>query len=348
MKALVLTDYNQFVFQDFPTPTPGVDEVLVRVKTCGICGSDVHGMDGSSGRRIPPIIMGHEAAGVIEAVGNQVEDWRVGDHVTFDSTIYCGKCTFCLKGLQNLCENRRVLGVSTPDFRQHGAFAEFVVVPARILYRIPDEVSFVRAAMVEAVSIAFHGVGQTPVKINDTAVVMGTGMIGLLVVQTLRLAGCGKIIAVDIDSNKLKKAVEYGADIGLRSDQGDVIEEIRRLTGGIGADLAYEVVGIPPTFRLALQAVRKGGSVGLIGNLSPKVEMPLQAVVTRQITLYGSCASNGEYPACLDMLAREKIRVDDMISAVAPLWEGKEWFDRLYAKEPGLMKVILSPEGKVE
>jgi L-iditol 2-dehydrogenase len=143
----------------------------------------------------------------------------------------------------------------------------------------------------------------------------------------------------------LKKAVEYGADLGLRSDETDVVSEIKRLTGGLGADLAYEVVGIPPTFKLAVQSVRKGGSVGLIGNLAPAVEMPLQAVVTRQVTLYGSCASSGEYPACLDMLARGKIQVDDMISEVAPLRDGKQWFDRLYAKEPGLMKVILVPEG---
>jgi L-iditol 2-dehydrogenase len=345
MKALVLTAYKNFEYQDFPLPVPGEDEVLIRVRACGICGSDIHGMDGSSGRRIPPIIMGHEAAGVIEALGKDVKDWQVGERVTFDSTIYCGKCIFCLKGMQNLCENRKVLGVSTPDFRQHGAFADYVVVPARVLYRLPDEVSFERAAMVEAISIAFHGVGRTPVQINSSAVVMGTGMIGLLVVQALRLAGCGQIIAVDIDANKLKKAVEYGADLGLRSDETDVVSEIKRLTGGLGADLAYEVVGIPPTFKLAVQSVRKGGSVGLIGNLAHAVEMPLQAVVTRQVTLYGSCASSGEYPACLDMLARGKIQVDDMISEVAPLRDGKQWFDRLYAKEPGLMKVILVPEG---
>src|SRR5262245_40500816 len=122
MKALVLTEYKKFELQDVPVPELGGSDVLVRVKACGICGSDVHGMDGSSGRRRPPIIMGHEAAGVIERVGQGVSSWHVGDRVTFDSTIYCGECSYCRAGQINLCNNRRVLGVSCEDYRQHGAF----------------------------------------------------------------------------------------------------------------------------------------------------------------------------------------------------------------------------------
>jgi len=138
MKALTLTDYKQLVYGDAPDPRIADQEVLVRVRACGICGSDVHGMDGSTGRRVPPIIMGHEAAGVIAEVGKQVKGWNVGDRVTFDSTIFCGTCWYCQRGLINLCDNRRVLGVSCADYRQHGAFAEYVALPQRILYRLPD------------------------------------------------------------------------------------------------------------------------------------------------------------------------------------------------------------------
>ena len=137
MKALVLHEYNCFEYKDVQEPEIGPDEVLIEVKACGICGSDVHGMDGSTGRRKPPIIMGHEAAGVIAGVGKQVENWSEGDRVTFDSTIYCEECHFCRKGLINLCDNRRVLGVSCDDYRQQGAFAEYVSVPQHILYRLP-------------------------------------------------------------------------------------------------------------------------------------------------------------------------------------------------------------------
>ena len=133
MKALVLKEYRRFAIEDFPVPDVSPDEVLVRVRACGICGSDVHGMDGSSGRRIPPIVMGHEAAGEIAKIGSGVTGWKSGDRVTFDSTIYCGECWFCRRGRVNLCENRRVLGVSCAEYRRHGAFAEFVAVPQRIL-----------------------------------------------------------------------------------------------------------------------------------------------------------------------------------------------------------------------
>lgn len=343
MKALVMREYGKFYFQNVPDPTCGIDEVLIQVKACGICGSDVHGMDGSTGRRIPPVVMGHEAAGVIVEVGSAVVAWKPGDRVTFDSTIYCGSCYFCRRGQVNLCDHRRVLGVSCDEYRQDGAFAEYVAVPQRVLYRLPDDLTFERASLVEGTSVAVHAVGRAPVTLNDTAVVVGSGMIGLLVIQALRAAGCGQIIAVDLDQGRLDLATRLGANVGLRSDTRDVVAEVRQLTGGRGVDLAFEVVGIAPTITLALKSLRKGGSLTMVGNVSPSVELLLQVAVTRELTLYGTCASSGEYPACLDLIVRGAIQVDPLISAVAPLAEGAAWFDRLYHREPGLMKVVLTP-----
>lgn len=341
MKALTLTEYNHFSFGDAPDPQIGDDEVLVRVRACGICGSDVHGMDGSTGRRVPPIIMGHEAAGVVAGAGKKVNDWREGDRVTFDSTIYCGACWFCQRGLNNLCDRRRVLGVSCGDYRQHGAFAEFVSVPARILHRVPDAVTFEQAAMVEPVSVAVHAVGRAHISLEDTAVVVGAGMIGLLVVQALRAAGCGTIVAVDLEPEKLALARKLGADVALKGDGCDVPLEVRNLTEGRGADVALEVVGVSPTVNTSVASLRKGGTLALIGNVSPTVELPLQSVVTRQLTLAGSCANSNDYPACLDLLARRAIKTDVLVSATPPLAEGAAWFQRLYSREPGLLKVIL-------
>jgi len=198
MKALVLTEYNKFDYLDVPTPTPGTGEVLIKVKACAVCGSDVHGMDGSSGRRQPPDIMGHEASGQIEAVGPGVEGWSVGDRVTFDSTVYCNQCDACLAGNVNLCTNRQVLGVSCDDYRRDGAFADYLVVPAYICYRLPDEVSYVQAAMVEPLAIAYHAATRTPVKPGMSAVIVGVGTIGLLTLQVVKAMGAGPIIAVDI------------------------------------------------------------------------------------------------------------------------------------------------------
>jgi L-iditol 2-dehydrogenase len=343
MKAMLLKEYKQLELTELPTPEVGPEDLLVRVRACGICGSDVHGYDGSTGRRIPPIVMGHEAAGVVAAVGDAVAGFQEGDRVTFDSTVSCGKCFFCRRGQINLCDNRRVLGVSCGEYRQYGAFAEYVVVPQHISYHLPDNLSFEEAALIEAVSVAVHGVGRIPIQMGDTALVVGSGMIGLLVVQALRLAGCGQIIAVDLEDNKLELAKQLGADEGLNPSKVDLPAEIRARTAGRGADVAVECVGAAAPIKSAIESLRKGGSLALIGNLSPQVELPLQAIVTRELSLYGSCASSGEYPVCIDLMARGLIKVRPLISAAAPLEEGPQWFERLYAHEPGLMKVVLTP-----
>src|ERR1039458_534231 len=154
MNALLMKQYRQLDLVDMPAPAPGAGELLVRVHSCGICGSDVHGFDGSTGRRPPPLVMGHEVAGTVAGVGAGVAGFREGDRVTFDSTVYCGACFFCARGEVNLCDNRQVLGVSCGDYRRHGAFAEYVVAPARITYHLPDALRFEHAAMIEAVSVA--------------------------------------------------------------------------------------------------------------------------------------------------------------------------------------------------
>jgi L-iditol 2-dehydrogenase len=343
MKALVLKEYKKFACEEVPTPEAGRAEVLVEVKACGICGSDVHGMDGSTGRRRPPIIMGHEAAGVISSIGSDVTGWAAGDRVTFDSTIYCGHCEFCRRGLINLCDNRRVLGVSCEDYRQNGAFAEFVAVPQHILYRLPDGLAFEHAALVEPFAIALHAVRRAPLTLNDTVVVVGAGMIGLALVQALSQAGCGRLIAVDIADEKLALAAKCGATATINSATEDAHATILRLTRGLGADLSFEAVGVSATVDLTLRCLRKGGAATLVGNVTPKIEFPLQRAVTRELTIHGSCASQGEYPACLDMLARGALRAVPLISATARLADGAGWFDRLYRKEAGLLKVVLVP-----
>jgi L-iditol 2-dehydrogenase len=242
-----------------------------------------------------------------------------------------------------LSEGREVLGVSPGDYRRHGAFAEYVAVPQHVLYRVPAGVSFEQAAMVEPVAVAAHAVSLTPVAVGDTAVVVGAGMIGLCLVQVLRAAGCARVFAVDVEEEKLALARRLGADAALDPRQADVAEVVARATGGRGADVAMEAVGITATVGAAIAAVRRGATVTLVGNLSPSVELPLQDVVTRQLRLQGSCAIAGEYPAALSMIERGVVNVDAMRSAVAPLSEGAAWFDRLYRKERGLMKVVLKP-----
>lgn len=343
MKSMMLTAPKRLEIQDSPIPEHGENEVLIRVKACGICGSDVHGFDGSSGRRIPPLIMGHEAAGIIESCGSGVTGFAIGDRVTFDSTVYCGECDYCKKGQVNLCDHRMVLGVSCGEYRRHGAFAEFVTAPAHILYQLPTGFPFEHAAMIEAVSVAVHAVGRITIAPADTCLVVGAGMIGLLVVQALRAAGCQKVIAVDIDEDRLELARRLGATDTINSKDKDVEEEILAQTQGRGVASSFEVVGATPTVQTAINTVRKGGSVVLVGNLAPEVDLPLQAVVTRELSLLGTCASAGEYPQCIELMSNGSIQVDPLISATVSLEEGPSWFERLYQREPGLMKIILQP-----
>ncbi len=380
MRALVLTAPCEFNYDlDFPEPQAGPGEVLVDVKACGICGSDIHGMDGRSGRRQMPIVMGHEAAGEIIAIGDGVTDWKLGDRVTFDSTEYCGECPECESGYVNLCSNRKVLGVSPGNYRRHGCFAERIALPTRILYPIPADLSYEKAAFAEPVSIALHAVNladgievgeafadeeactktactscnqpgehshaEDAVEPGDggKAVVVGAGLIGLLVVQSLKARGWDRVIAVDLDDGRLKLALELGASDAFNAKQENLSAHIREICGGDGADAAFEVVGAAAPLDLAIRSVRKGGQLILVGNLQPSVPFPLQEVVTHQITLRGSCSCAGEYPEAIARIQDGSIRVEPLLSAVAPLEDGAGWFKRLYDNKEGLMKVVLVP-----
>jgi L-iditol 2-dehydrogenase len=343
MKALLLTAPSTFEFTEISALSAGPGEVLIDVKACGICGSDIHGMDGRSGRRIPPVVMGHEAAGVISAAGDGVEDWKTGERVTFDSTEYCGSCDECGRGNFNLCANRRVLGVSCADYRRHGCFAEQVVLPTRILHRIPDSLSFEKAAFAEPVAIALHAVNLAPPAFDQPAIVIGAGLIGLLVVQALKARGWAQVIAVDLDDSRLDLATRLGASRVFSAKQQDLAARLRQVCGGDGARVAFEVVGAAASVDLAIRSVCKGGTVVLVGNLQPSVPMPLQEVVTRQITLRGSCACAGEYPEAIRRIGDGSIQVEPLLSATVPLEQGAEWFARLANNTEGLLKVILKP-----
>ncbi|MCS7238565.1 MAG: galactitol-1-phosphate 5-dehydrogenase [Thermoguttaceae bacterium] len=346
MKALVLTAYNVLAIQEVPTPVPGEGEVLVKVRACGICGSDVHGLDGSTGRRIPPLIMGHEAAGEVAAVGPGVRSVAVGEAVTFDSTVWCGECVDCRRGRVNLCEKRQVLGVACAEFRRDGAFAEYVVVPERIIVRMPPGLSFLEATLAEPLAVAVHAVNRLGEVLGKSVAVIGTGIIGLLAVQVLKVAGCRRILAVDRDQSRLSLASKLGAtDLFLvenSSELEEIANKVVERTDG-GTDLAIEAVGLPETVVAAVKVVRKGGVVALVGNLRPEVPLPLQVVVTREITLRGSYASRGEYQLAVDLLASRKVAAMPLISAVAPLEEGPQWFEWLRSGKLGLLKVILEP-----
>jgi L-iditol 2-dehydrogenase len=347
MKALLLTAPGSLALADVDDPQPGPGEVRVRVAACGICGSDVHGFTGSTGRRIPPLVMGHEAAGTIDAVGAGITDIAVGTRVAIDSTIFCGGCAHCRAGAENLCTDRQVLGVSCGTYRRHGCFAEYVVVPRRVVYPIPDTLGFVAAALLEPLTIALHAVHLGAAGPGTrSAVVVGCGTIGLAVTASLRALGVPRIAAIDMDEPRLAAARRLGATetFVASADAGQ-----RAAAWGTsspdtdGADLVVEAVGNTAAVQTAVAAATRGGTVVLVGNVSPTIELPLQAVVTRQLRLQGSCASAGCYPEAIRLVAEGRVDLSGFVSRVAPLAEGPAWFDRLHHREPGLVKVVLEP-----
>ncbi len=341
MKALTLTAYNQLELLELPRPDIAEDEVLVKVAACGICGSDIHGADGSSGRRIPPIVMGHEAAGTIEEIGSRVTQWALGQRVAFDSMLFCGQCDVCKQGHTNLCPERRVIGVSCEDYRRDGAFAELVAIPSRMLVPIPDGLRFEHAAFGEPVAVAMHAVNQIGLRGGESALVVGAGLIGLLVIQALRINGAQRIFASDCDAHRLELARQLGADEGWEPEA--TYQKTREATDGKGVDVVMEVVGKEPTVHQSIRCVRSGGKIGCVGNLAPSLQVPWQEIVTRELTLFGSCGSSGEYAGALDAIASGAMQVAPLISAVGKLEEGNHWFARLQKNDEGLMKVILQP-----
>lgn len=341
MKALVLEEYNKFAYKEVNDPEINSGDVLIRIKACSICGSDVHGYDGTSGRRRPPLILGHEASGVVEEVGASVTKFKKGDRVVFNSTLYCRDCDYCKNGLENLCRDARIYGVSTESYRLNGAMCEFISVPEYIVYLIPDTISFEQAALIEPLSIAVHAVNQADIKLNDTAVVFGAGTIGLLIAKLLNISSCKEVILVDLDEQKLAVAKASGIDTCLNPVTCDVNKEILAGTENNGAELVFEAVGINTTFSQSLNCIKKSGQLIVVGNISPKIELSLQTLVTKEIKLIGSNCCTTEYKKSIELISSGRLDITDCISKVAPLKDGQFWFDKLHDDGKGLLRVVL-------
>lgn len=343
MKALQYNGPGAFAYTDVPDPFPGPRDLLVRVRACGICGSDVQGATGRTGRRIPPLIMGHEAAGIVEAVGPSVSGFAPGDRVAFDSTVYCNACDACRQGLFNRCVKRQVIGVSTPTAKRQGAFAEYITVPCWIAVKLPDELPFRQAALLEPAAIALHAANRGGVTAGETVVVVGAGTIGLFVIQAVRLRGAARVIAVDKSGFRLGVARRLGADVVVNPDQESLRDVVRNETGGRGVDIAFEAVGFAQTVREAVSVVRMGGRVTMIGNLDRTVELDMQDLVAREVSLAGSYASSGEFGECVEAFASGRIVATPLISDVMKLSDGARAFERLLSGDEDLLKIVLKP-----
>ncbi len=338
MKALVYEGGWQMPLRDVQTPKPGPDEATVQVNTVGVCGSDVHGYKGTTGRRKPPIIMGHEFSGIVTQVGPEVKNYRPGDRVVAMPLLTCGYCDNCRSGQPNQCQNRSGLGIN-----MNGAYADFVNVPEKMLVHIPDSMTWEQGALVEPLGVAMHAVNLAPIRLMDTVVVIGAGTIGLCTILFARLKGAGRIIVTEALPHRLEFARRLGADVVINVTQGDPVSAVQAETDGKGAPVVIEAVGITPTVKQSLQMTKNGGHVVWIGNSDPEVTINMQQIVTRELTVHGAYGFNEEYALALQAIASGRVDPTVLVEKRAPLAEGTQIIDDLAKGKTDYIKVMLTP-----
>jgi threonine dehydrogenase-like Zn-dependent dehydrogenase len=341
MNALVWEAPRAMALREQVVPAPAAGEVLVKVAYAGICGSELSGYLGQNALRVPPLVMGHEFAGEIAALG---EDAAVrnpalfeGLAVTVNPLSYCGVCDYCRAGLNHLCAQRKLLGAHQP-----GAYAEYVSAPAENVMPLPAGVTVRTGALTEPVAVAVRMAELAGAVGGETVLIVGAGPIGLLALQALRARGAGRVFISDLEPQRLAMAEELGGE-PLNARESDVVKAVRAATGGRGPIVAVDAVGAGVTRQQAVSAVRAGGTVILTGLHEEQSALNFGDVIRREVVLRGSFAySPANFAEGLDWLARGAIRLDPWI-VEAPLADGGKWFDRLIDEPGGVAKVLLVP-----
>lgn len=335
MKALVYKGPKTLAVEEAPLPKFGEFDVLVRVRACGICGSDTHGYLGGTGRRAPGVIMGHEFAGQVEAVGSKVAGWNKGDRVVVQPSIFCGECYYCKQGKEHMCVNKKFLGV----FDRDGAMTEFVSVPAKLLYKMPDDMSYVDGALIEPLAVAKCAVDKAGDVSGKNVLVVGSGTIGLLIVSVLKARGAGKIIVSDLSRNRLEFAKKVGANYVFNPLDVDVVSEIKNVTEGFGADISLEAVGADAPVKTAIDCLRLGGCCVWVGNSKREIVLDMQSIVTREITIYGTYTySHKEFGNTIYEMADMGIKTDLLVGKLLPIEDAPAMFEYLAAGNDDLVK----------
>lgn len=335
-----LVDLQSIELEEVEIPEVRENEVLIKVKTCGICGSDIHAYKGEHPFVHPPIVLGHEFSGVISKIGSNVKNFKEGDKVTVEPNLVCGRCYNCRKGRYNICTNLKVIGC----VGYNGAFAEYIVVPSEKLIKLPDGLSFEEAALIEPTAVAVHAVRKTDQKLGQKVLVLGAGPIGLLVMQAAKLQGADQVIITDLLGYRLKKAEIFGADKVVNSSSENLVELTQEYYGQEGIDLIYDCVGIEETISQALQIVRKGSKIVIVGVPQGNIRTNLAYIQDRELELTGSLMYVREdFTAALNLIEKEKIQVKPLITHRFKLKDLETAFKMLLEAKEEIFKVLVSP-----
>lgn len=343
MKAAVLTKPGVIEIMERPVPVPQSNEVLVQIKAVGLCGSDVHYYE--HGRIGPyvvnqPMILGHEAAGEIVAVGKEVKNAVLGQRVTIEPGVTCGLCDQCKSGKYNLCPDVKFL--ATPPY--DGAFCEYIAIRSDMVFPIPDDMTYEQAAMVEPLSVGLHAIHRGNLKSGETVVILGLGPIGLVTAIAAKAAGAKRIIGVDLEPFRLSAALKLGVTDVINAREEDAVATIKQMTGQRGADLAIETAGNDRALHTTLASVKRGGRVVIVG-LPPKEETALNIphIVDNEIDIYGIFRYRNTYKAGVDILSRPDIDLDAMITDRMPLDQTQRAFEKAISEKSRTLKIIIDP-----
>ena len=341
MKALVYKGPEIIELDEIPEPTPVQDESLIKICAAGVCGSDFEAFLGKTGRRTPPMVMGHELAGTVE-IAAENSKFKKGDKVVVQPKLYCGVCTFCQQGLTNLCIEAELFGAMS----KNGGMAEYLAVPERCLFRFKDDIEFREACMVEPLAVAYRSVHQfqdEAVRQARYTLLVGAGTIGLLILQMLKLRGFRNLIVSDLSDHRLNIARKLGADFTLNPQKNDFLSRIREITGNAMADVAIEAVGFETSVSHALSALKNRGTIVWVGMAQRMIEVNMHRIVSAEFNIRGSFIyTEKDFVDSLRLIESCQIQLNPIITLSEKLEKGVEVFDRLKNNKEGrIVKAIL-------
>lgn len=341
MRVAVMTGVAKIELAEREVPVPKADEVLVKIEYVGVCGSDLHYYEaGGIGENIvkPPFVLGHEAGGVVAAVGAEVTNLKIGDKVALEPGKTCGKCEFCKTGKYNLCPD--VIFFATPPV--DGVFQDYVIHSAELCFKIPDNMDTMEAALIEPLAVGFHAARQGGAQAGQTAVVTGAGCIGFVSMMALKAMGVTKVIVVDIMPKRLEKAIDLGAAAVINGKEQDVVKEIMKLTGGQGADLMIETAGSEITTRQAIHFTKKGGTIVLVG-YSPSGEetLPIGLAIDKELTFKTVFRYRHIYPMAIEAVASGKVNLKGIVTDIFSLDDIQEAMDQSVRNKADIVKSVI-------
>ena len=342
MKVCVLTGKQKLEWVERDIPQPGKGELQIKLEYVGVCGSDLHfyqegqlanwTLDG-------PLALGHEPGGVVTAIGEGVEGFAIGDKVSIEPAVPCGECEDCRKGHYNLCKNIKMLAI--PGERD-GVNAEYCVHSASMCYKLPENMSTMEGALIEPLSVGFYAAEQGDVHVGDTVVILGSGCIGLVTLLACKAHGAGRTIVADLVDARLDKAKELGADYVINSGKSDILEELKKITGGRGGDVVFETAGSPVTIAQTPFAVRRGGRIVLVGMSSqPEINYNFAQIMDKEAEIKSVFRYRNIYPKAIAAVASGAVDVKKVVTHQYDLDHIREAFDEAVNNKTDLVKVVI-------